>query len=52
MNTATSRAQARFQNILFATDFSQAAAQAIPYVKKIAEHYDADLLTLHVRPRL
>ena len=50
MNTATSRAQVRFRNILFATDFSQAAAQAIPYVKKITEHYDADLLTLHVRP--
>jgi nucleotide-binding universal stress UspA family protein len=50
VNTATSRAQVRFRNILFATDFSQAAAQAIPYVKKIAEHYDADLLTLHVRP--
>jgi nucleotide-binding universal stress UspA family protein len=50
VNTATSRAQVRFRNILFATDFSQAAAQAIPYVKKIAEHYDADLVTLYVRP--
>lgn len=50
MNTAATRSQARFQNILFATDFSKAAAEAIPYVKKIAEHYDANLVTLHVRP--
>jgi len=40
----------RFQNILFATDFSPAAAQAIPYVKQIAKHYGADLCTFHVRP--
>lgn len=50
MNTAATRSQARFRNILFATDFSKAAAESIPYVKKIAEHYDADLVTLHVRP--
>ncbi|HKM81216.1 MAG TPA: universal stress protein [Candidatus Acidoferrum sp.] len=50
MDTAATRTQVRFRNILFATDFSQAAAQAIPYVKKIAEHYDADLVTLYVRP--
>lgn len=50
MNTATAKTGLRFRNILFATDFSPAAAQAIPYVKQIAKHYDADLLTLHVRP--
>lgn len=50
MNTAATRTQVRFRHVLFATDFSQAAAQAIPYIKKIAEHYDANLLTLHVRP--
>jgi nucleotide-binding universal stress UspA family protein len=50
MKTATARTEVRFRNILFATDFSPAAAQAIPYVKKIAKHYDADLVTLHVRP--
>ena len=50
MNTAATRSQARFRNILFATDFSKAAAEAIPCVKKIAEHYDANLVTLHVRP--
>ena len=50
MTTATARTAVRFRNILFATDFSPAAARAIPYVKKIAKHYDADLVTLHVRP--
>src|ERR1700686_672037 len=50
MKTAPARTAVRFQNILFATDFSPAAAQAIPYVKKIAKHYDADLVTLYIRP--
>jgi nucleotide-binding universal stress UspA family protein len=50
MKTATARTAVRFRNILFATDFSAASAQAIPYVKKISKNYDADLLTLHVRP--
>jgi nucleotide-binding universal stress UspA family protein len=50
MKTATARTALRFRNILFATDFSSAAAQAIPYVKRIAKNYDADLVTLHVRP--
>jgi nucleotide-binding universal stress UspA family protein len=50
MKTATARTAVRFRNILFATDFSPAAAQAIPYVKKIAKHYGAGLVALHVRP--
>ena len=54
MKTATATTAARtavgFRKILFATDFSPAASQAIPYVKKIAKHYDADLVALHVRP--
>lgn len=52
MTTATAKAAVRFRNILFATDFSPAAAQAIPYVKKIAKHYDADLVALHVQQPL
>jgi len=52
MKTATARTAVRFRNILFATDFSPAAAQAIPYVLKIAKHYDADLVALHVQPPL
>ena len=49
MKTATAKATIGFRNILFATDFSPAAAKAIPYVKKIAKHYDAALVALHVR---
>jgi nucleotide-binding universal stress UspA family protein len=52
VKTATARTAIRFRNILFATDFSPAAAQAIPYVRKIAKHYDADLVALHVQPPL
>lgn len=52
MKAAIARTAARFRNILFATDFSPAAAQAIPYVKKIARHYDADLVALHVQQPL
>jgi nucleotide-binding universal stress UspA family protein len=50
MKTATARTSAGFCNILFATDFSSASAHAIPYVKRIAKHYDANLVALHVRP--
>jgi nucleotide-binding universal stress UspA family protein len=52
MKAATARTAVRFRNILFATDFSPPAAQAIPYVKKIAKHYDADLVALHVQQPL
>jgi nucleotide-binding universal stress UspA family protein len=52
MKAASARTAVRFRNILFATDFSPAAAQAIPYVKKIAKHYDADLVALHVQQPL
>jgi nucleotide-binding universal stress UspA family protein len=50
MNTATARTKVSFRNILFATDFSEAAAHAIPYAKKIAELFDANLVALYVRP--
>ena len=50
MKTATARTAVGFCNILFATDFSSAAAHAIPFVKRIAKHYDANLVALHVRP--
>jgi nucleotide-binding universal stress UspA family protein len=49
MKTSTAKTAVGFRNILFATDFSPAAAQAIPYVKKIAKHYDAALVALHVQ---
>lgn len=50
MNAATAKTKVSFRNILFATDFSQAAASAIPYVKKIAEVFDSNLVALYVRP--
>src|SRR5262245_5301159 len=50
MTTAIARTAVGFRNILFATDFSPAAAHAIPYVKRLAKHYEAKLVALHVRP--
>lgn len=54
MKTATAKAPARtrFENILFATDFSEAAANAIPFIKKFAKHYESNVVALHVRPPL
>jgi nucleotide-binding universal stress UspA family protein len=49
MNTVTGKSVVGFRHILFATDFSLAAAQAIPYVKTLAKYCDADLVVLHVR---
>ena len=48
-NMVTGKFAVGFRHILFATDFSPAAAQAIPYVKTLAEYYEADLVVLHVR---
>ena len=48
MKAATARTAVGFRNILFATDFSPAAASAIPYVKRIAKHYEANLIALNV----
>jgi nucleotide-binding universal stress UspA family protein len=50
MKPATARTRTRFENILFATDFSSAAAHAIPFIKKIARHFQSNLVALHVRP--
>ena len=50
MKPATARTRTRFENILFATDFSPAAAHAIPFIKKIARHFQSNLVALHVRP--
>ena len=50
MPAAIAAVQTRFKNVLFATDFSDAAALAIPYVREIAKHYHANVLTLHVPP--
>ena len=50
MKAATAKTRTGFENILFATDFSPAAAQAIPFVKKLARHFQSYLVILHVRP--
>ncbi|MGC1485359.1 MAG: universal stress protein [Candidatus Acidiferrum sp.] len=50
MKTAIARTAVCFRNILFATDFSSASTHAIPYVKRIAKRYDANLVALHVQP--
>lgn len=48
--TAMAPARTKFDNILYATDFSPAAAHAIPFVKKFAKHFQSKLVALHVRP--
>lgn len=50
MKAATAKTVVGFRNILYATDFSTAAANAIPYVKRIAKHFEANLIALHVHP--
>lgn len=50
MEAAVAAVQTGFKNVLFATDFSDAAALAIPYVREIAKRYNANVLTLYVRP--
>jgi nucleotide-binding universal stress UspA family protein len=50
MKPSTAKIRTRFENILFATDFSAAAAHAVPFVKKIARHFQSDLVALHVKP--
>jgi nucleotide-binding universal stress UspA family protein len=52
MKAATAKTRARFENILFATDFSPAAALAIPFVKELARHFQSNLVALHARPPL
>ena len=50
MKAATAKTRTRFENILFATDFSPAAAHTIPFVKKLARHFQSNLVALHVEP--
>ena len=50
MQAATAKTRTRFENILFATDFSPTAAHAIPFIKKLARHFQSSLVALHVKP--
>lgn len=49
MKTVDSRARIELRNILFATDFSPAAAAALPYAGTLAKRFGAKLFALHVR---
>ena len=49
MKPAAAKIRTQFENILFATDFSAAAAHAVPFVKKIARHFQSNLVALHVK---
>jgi nucleotide-binding universal stress UspA family protein len=40
--------QAKFQNILFATDFSSCSEAVLPYVRHLAEHYGSTVHIVHV----
>jgi nucleotide-binding universal stress UspA family protein len=50
MKAATATTRIRFKDILFATDFSPAAAHAIPFVKELARHFQSNVVAFHVRP--
>lgn len=42
--------QIKFKNVLFATDFSPAAAAALPYAKELARAYGSKIWAFHVSP--
>ena len=50
MKPAAAKSRIHFDNILYATDFSTTAESAIPFVKKIARHFDSKILAFHVKP--
>lgn len=49
MKTLDARTRIQLKNILFATDFSPAAAAALPYAGALAKRFGADLFVLHAR---
>ena len=50
MPTAAVQTRIQLKNILFATDFSRAANTAAPFAREIAEHFDARVVAVHIRP--
>jgi nucleotide-binding universal stress UspA family protein len=50
MKAAEARERIALKNILFATDFSPAAAAAAPIAIEIAQRYGAKIIGLHVNP--
>jgi len=49
MNATTARAAIQLENIIFATDFSPAAAAALPFAGSIARQFGANLFAVHAR---
>jgi len=49
MKTLDAKPRIELKNILFATDFSPAAAAALPYAARLAKRFGAKLFALHVR---
>jgi nucleotide-binding universal stress UspA family protein len=50
MKALETRTRIEIKNILFPTDFSQAADAAIPYAAELVRRFGAKLHVLHVRP--
>jgi nucleotide-binding universal stress UspA family protein len=49
MRTVDARVRVQLQNILFCTDFSQAADSAFPYAADLARHFGSKLYALYVK---
>ncbi len=49
MKTLVAGTRIQLKNVLFATDFSPAAAAALPYAATLAKRFGAKLFALHVR---
>ncbi len=50
MKTVEAGTRIQLKNILFATDFSTAASDAIPYAAELARHFGSKVYALYVRP--
>jgi nucleotide-binding universal stress UspA family protein len=50
MKAVTAKTRTRFENILFATDFSPAATHAVPFAKALARHFQSRFVALNVKP--
>jgi len=49
MASSAPRTRIQLNNILFCTDFSEAASHAVPYATEFAQHFGSKLYGLHVR---
>src|ERR1700757_1180876 len=49
MNAVAVQTRIQLRNILYATDFSHAAATAMPFAAELARHIRANLLAVHAK---